>query len=250
MQILHRTSCLPSIVLTCCTFFTINSEQRTGDTIRMREPKVPRLSFQRIHARPTGSVKPDGSGWPFSEHLAIILSILWAIVTVSPREAWKSKLPFRLAPIKAFSDKMHGSAHVALDLDKSFPSVLRCLPTVWECLFRNWKGRWTSIVLTCDQRSIIALVHVQDGKPIGAKTVDLEWSKKLHRLRKFRLPRSPKCSRSATRAGGLVFNTHGNRFAKVLSSQTRSQGDVEVQASFPPRSKRCRAFAKFCEIVV
>ena len=88
---------------------------------------------------------------------------------------------------------------------------------------------------------IIALVHVQDGKPIGAKTVDLEWSKKLHRLRKFRLPRSPKCSRSATRAGGLVFNTRGNRFAKVLSSQTRSQGDVEVQASFPPRSKRCRA---------
>ena len=88
---------------------------------------------------------------------------------------------------------------------------------------------------------IIALVYVQDGKPIGAKTVDLEWSKKPDRLRKFRLPWSPKCCRSATRAGGLVFNTRGNRFAKVLSSQTRSQGDVEVQASFPPRSKRCRA---------
>ena len=35
---------------------------------------------------------------------------------------------------------------------------------------------------------IIALVYVQDSKPIGAKTVDLEWSRKPDRLRKFRLP--------------------------------------------------------------
>ena len=88
---------------------------------------------------------------------------------------------------------------------------------------------------------ISALVYVQDGKPIGAKTVDLEWSKKPDRLRKFRLPT---LQNAAEVQRGLVvsfsINTRGNRFAKMLSSQTRSQGDVEVQASFPPRSKRCR----------
>ena len=125
MQVLRRSHCLLSIVLTCCTFSrtTVNIAlamrsglANPGTPDRLGEADVPDVRFMR-------QKHFDELVVSFSSRLAIVLPTSWAIA----REAWMIKIPFRLALNKAASDKLRGIASITMDWKKAFSQCVASL---------------------------------------------------------------------------------------------------------------------------